>query len=559
MKTKRTILSVLMTLVMVASLCAVAAAPASAQGISLDPTSGKVGTLVTIEVEGFAEGQPLIVSYDGAEVATTPSAPETDDSGEATVYFNVPGSIQGDHTVKVAVGVQQATETFDVDPSVSISPATGATGSAATATCRGFAPGYSIDVMATDPDPDVVLGSGSTDSNGSVNVNCTMDAEGTINATDGAGNEASEYENTADFNFTPGITLDPASGPAQIDVTVSGSDFTEGEGDYSVRYRIAGGHWAVFDSLDDDLDSDGEFEGTFTLPAGLSIGGKKVEAGVEFGGWTGRPNETASATFTVESSEISLDPEEGPVGETVVVESSNLPAEADYEIQFDGETVADGQTDTDGSLTNSFEVPDETTGAKYDVAVVIDGETVAEATYSILKTGLTISPEEGRVGTEVEVTGTSYGARDTFNIWYQDVQSGGKSVVGTVTTSSLGSFTTTITIPNATIYDNNLISDSLGLAKAKFDVTAPAVAVTVEDGMSNIWSNLSESVWYFDNATKSWSQYYKANPDAVPSDSKLTNLESGKVYWVYVNANCTLKYGGSTIDLTAGWNVISWP
>ncbi len=535
-------------------------------GVALYPNKGTVGTLETITLTnartGFPEEQPLVVKYDGTEVDTAPPEPKT--KAEYTIVsFKVPESTQGTHTVKVVVGLQDATENFTVEPSVSISPASGATGSMATAKCRGFASGYSIDVTAgTD---DTVVGSGTTDSNGSADVNCTMDAKGTIDAEDGAGNSAPTY-NTATFDFAPGITLDPASGPAKTDVTVSGSDFTEGEGDYSVRYRIAGDTWTEFvgESLVDNLNDDGEFEGTFTPSADLSIGSKKVEAGVDFDAdWSDAPDETASATFTVESSEISLDPAEGPVGETVVVESSNLPAGKKYKLKFGGDTVAEGETTAEGALTNSFEVPEDT--AKYDVAVVIDGETVAEATYSVIGASLTVSPEEGAVGDSIAVTAEGFPASSSFNIVFCDSATKTKTPLAYLTSTSLGGFSTTVTIPQATkghaviravkadeTWDNTTV-------KAELTVTGAAAAVSVDDGLASVWSEVDESMWYFDNSDKSWSQYYKANPDAVPSESKLTNLESGKVYWAHVTEDTTLKYGGRIIDLTAGWNVISWP
>jgi len=77
--------------------------------------------------------------------------------------------------------------------------------------------------------------------------------------------------------------------------------------------------------------------------------------------------------------------------------------------------------------------------------------------------------------------------------------------------------------------------------------------------VGGVWDKLSGSVWYFDNATKGWRQYYKANPGAVPEESRLTSLKSGSVYWVNVTQDCTLKYAGETISLTKGWNLVTWP
>jgi len=84
-KAKRTILSVFMTLAMVASLCAVAAAPASADGDlewavwdendGLSTMSEPVGELITVKVQGKESLASMVVrlEYDGTTVDTTPT------------------------------------------------------------------------------------------------------------------------------------------------------------------------------------------------------------------------------------------------------------------------------------------------------------------------------------------------------------------------------------------------------------------------------------------------------------------------------------------------------
>jgi len=59
-------------------------------------------------------------------------------------------------------------------------------------------------------------------------------------------------------------------------------------------------------------------------------------------------------------------------------------------------------------------------------------------------------------------------------------------------------------------------------------------------------------VWGYSAGT--WSMYDPADV-AV---SNLTGLTSGNGYWVYVNAACTLVYGGYSYALSPGWNLIGW-
>jgi hypothetical protein len=60
-------------------------------------------------------------------------------------------------------------------------------------------------------------------------------------------------------------------------------------------------------------------------------------------------------------------------------------------------------------------------------------------------------------------------------------------------------------------------------------------------------------VWGYSNGT-----WYLYDP-ADPAGSDLTTLTHGSGYWINVNADCTLIYGGFSKALTAGWNLIAAP
>src|SRR5437879_3313675 len=68
--------------------------------ISLDPTSGPVGTTVTVTGTLFFPNSDVTVSYDGTAVATNPSTITTDLAGGFTATFTVPTSTAGSHTVE---------------------------------------------------------------------------------------------------------------------------------------------------------------------------------------------------------------------------------------------------------------------------------------------------------------------------------------------------------------------------------------------------------------------------------------------------------------------------
>jgi hypothetical protein len=66
--------------------------------VELNPTSGAIGSDITVHGTGFADNQVITISYDGAKVA---SGAATDAKGVFTTSFKIPKSKAGDHTVTV--------------------------------------------------------------------------------------------------------------------------------------------------------------------------------------------------------------------------------------------------------------------------------------------------------------------------------------------------------------------------------------------------------------------------------------------------------------------------
>src|SRR2546428_9009840 len=107
-KSKRVFESLLIILVVILSIPAVsesnniiprASSISVLSTISLDPTSGSVGTTVTVTGSLFFPSSDVTVSYDGTAVATNPSTITTDLTGGFSATFTVPASAAGSHTV----------------------------------------------------------------------------------------------------------------------------------------------------------------------------------------------------------------------------------------------------------------------------------------------------------------------------------------------------------------------------------------------------------------------------------------------------------------------------
>jgi hypothetical protein len=78
--------------------------------ITLSPSSGPVGTSVTVTGKGFSSGQTVTITYDGKVVSTI----KTDSQGRFTATFIVPTSTLGNHQVTAKDNCQSASACFNV-------------------------------------------------------------------------------------------------------------------------------------------------------------------------------------------------------------------------------------------------------------------------------------------------------------------------------------------------------------------------------------------------------------------------------------------------------------
>ena len=108
--------------------------------VSLSPSSGIVGTPITITGAGFVASRSLTVTYDGSTTGM-PTTCSTNSLGNVNpgCAFTVPLSSSGPHTVEVSDGTNSPTAKFAALPlSVSLSPSLGAVDTTVTIAGIGF-------------------------------------------------------------------------------------------------------------------------------------------------------------------------------------------------------------------------------------------------------------------------------------------------------------------------------------------------------------------------------------------------------------------------------------
>ncbi|MGA2683378.1 MAG: PKD domain-containing protein, partial [Candidatus Bathyarchaeia archaeon] len=197
--------------------------------LTLSPTSGPVGQVVTVSGSGLAANSPLLATFAGSPVSLSGST-TTDGSGniQPGTTFTVPAVATGG-SKEVAIidnKFDYANATFTVtSPIIALSPANGPVGTTVTVTGSNFISSSTIaltfDGNPITTNPSIVT----TDAYGSFSA--TFVASGT-----GGGNPvlASDGVNSASgiFIVTPSISISPTRGltGTPITITISGQGYT---------------------------------------------------------------------------------------------------------------------------------------------------------------------------------------------------------------------------------------------------------------------------------------------------------------------------------------------
>ena len=296
--------------------------------------------------------------------------------------------------------------------------------------------------------------------------------------------------------YAASIDITPEEGIIGTTVTVTGTGFnksTDETDKYAVVY-FSSQEATTSEDIDDevttyekvkdaiDLDTEGEFERTFTVPAELNDGDddKDVTSGTYYiyvchylsmNPPTLSPRIRAIAEFTVIAGEIEIDPDKGPVGTEVEINGTDFTDKEDITFKYDGASIdikrGDDQTDSSGDFTSYILIPDSTAG-EHTIKVTVAGNDV-EAKFTV-EPEVVISPTLGVVGTEVKVSGTGFGRRQEVVVYFKGAG------VATITTDSAGSFDTTFKVPDLVngIYDVEVEDDDNNLDKVKFTIAVPA-------------------------------------------------------------------------------------
>ena len=279
-----------------------------------------------------------------------------------------------------------------------------------------------------------------------------------------------DIEAVAEFEVIAAeLRLSPDEGPPGTSVKINGTGFTDRE-EITVEYD---GDELDIDSGNDETDSAGKFQCTVIIPESTT-GEHTITV-------TDESDVEAEAEFTV-TPQIKVSPASGSPGRTVTVDGMGFGDDVDVTIEFDGQEVAEDQTDRDGSFTASFTIPAKGPGT-YKIEAEDEDRNKDDVNFTI-STDITLSQTTGHVGSQVTVSGSGFTPSATVTVTYTS----DPVIVATTTADSTGKFSASFTIPKSKHGEHTITaSDTSGIASTTtftVESTAPEapLLLTPEEG-----------------------------------------------------------------------------
>jgi hypothetical protein len=464
----------------------------------------KVADATWLDLDGTYSGYFVLPStLDQGAVGT--SSPLTVASGN-TYYIYATNRYYDPATTHKTI---KALTTLSVIPGAALdplSPATGPAGTQVQITGSNFPVNATLVIKYDDTVIPITSGDTVTKSSGILITTITIPSSSTTgvhNVTVTAGTSTV----TKTFTVTASATLDalqPASGPAGTDVSISGSSFpvstpivfkfdtttiTPSSGDASTR-------------------ASGIFSSHVTIPQSTA-GSHTITVTVGAS--------TASATFTVTgtvSATLSpLSPTSGLAGINVTVNGANFPASTALVFKFDTATLTptgSTQTDSSGSFTSIITVPSGATAGAHNITVTAGSSTVTAA-FTVTGTTTTTPPppppsataininQSGNtIGSLIGIAGTGFKHNSKVTVKYDDNE------VATGNTDANGFFLITFQVPPGKHGDHTITAnDGTSTNKATFTVEStppkipqplnPQMGVKVKAPVTFDWEDVTDN------------------------------------------------------------------
>jgi hypothetical protein len=381
--------------------------------LTLSPTSAKVGDKVTANGKGFATSSNVTLSLDDDDDIIEK---KTNSSGTFSIVFTVPDATRGTHEI---TGTDEDDNYADADlaitPKIIVSATTAAIGDKITISGSGFTGSSTITVTLDGINTNVSI---TTNSSGTF-----TDKQFTVPVVAGGSHtltvkDASSYSATATLTTTQSVNINPKSGPADTEVTITGGGFAPGKS-IAVTYK---GATIATNPATITTDTSGNFTATIKVP---KYAGGTYTISVTQGSLTSNVNFTQTSVAVLGASS-------GAVGSSITASGNGYAAGAKITLKYDGNDLASATADNNGSFSTSFTVP---AGPAGQHIIVITDNINPFTKYFNVTASSSLNENSGNVGSNIDITGYAYAPNSTISIKFDS------SVITTTTADDKGSFT----------------------------------------------------------------------------------------------------------------------
>ena len=254
--------------------------------------------------------------------------------------------------------------------------------------------------------------------------------------------------------FAASVTVSPDDGEVGSLTRVTGTGFTA-----SVSYTI----FFAYDTQHEEFTSgtvavDGSISRSITVP---EIPGGSYTVRVE------TASESASDDFTV-TPELDLNKSSVMVGERVTIYGTGFRASRRVTIRFDSRTIATDTTNSRGSFSKTFNVPEADHGSH---EVSADDNIHDLSARLTVEQSIDINPDSGPTGSRVTVTGTGFRDEREITITFDGDEV--DTTPSSVTSDDDGSFTASFLVPTCLNRNPEVVaSDGRYTDTARFTILA---------------------------------------------------------------------------------------